>query len=114
MMPPLNWKRLISQQRGVFLITAYTDYISKILTGNTTHFDSTDKHYSYGNKGNFGIINNTSIGQYMNKKKSLNAQMNASVIETMSSTDIEVGINDLSQIIPLIRLLIAPVLNAEF
>ena len=40
--------------------------------------------------------------------------MNASIIETISSTEIEVGINDLSRIIPLVRSLVVLVYNAAF
>ena len=81
---------------------------------NTTHFDSIGKQYSYGNKGKFGVMSNTSVGQQVNKNKYVNAQINALVIEKMDSTEIEISINDLSQTITLVRSLIAPVLNIVF
>ena len=79
--------------------------------GHTTKFDSTGKYYSIGSKENFGVASNVSVDQYVNMNNFLNDQINASVIDEMSSTDIEVGIHDLSRIIPLVRSLIAPILN---
>ena len=40
--------------------------------------------------------------------------MITSIIEEISSAEIELGINDLSRIIPLVRSLITPVLNAAY
>ena len=35
---------------------------ANILSVNNTHFSSTKRYYAYGNKGNFGNINNSSVG----------------------------------------------------
>ena len=41
---------------------------SKIIfiVGNATHFGSEGMYYSYGNKGNYDIVNNSSVGTYVN------------------------------------------------
>lgn len=90
----LGEKHLLAIDRSKFIV----------LIGHTTHFDSTKKCFSYGNKGNFdGVnngnfdgVNNIPMAQYVNKKSSSKVQINATVIKEMSSTDIEVSINDLS------------------
>ena len=81
-----------------------------ILTGHTTHFESTGKYYSYGNKGAFGIKNNSSVGQYVHKKSSINA----SIIEEMVAAEVKVGVKDLSNVVPRIKSLITHVLNTAF
>ena len=39
-----------------------------IIGGSLAHFGSEGYYYSYGNKGNFGIVDGSSVGQYVNKK----------------------------------------------
>ena len=37
------------------------------MKGNSTYVGSEGNYYLYGNKGNFGNINGSSIGQYVNE-----------------------------------------------
>lgn len=37
------------------------------IQGISTHFESEGKNYSYDNKGNFGIVDGSYVGQYANK-----------------------------------------------
>ena len=41
---------------------------TNIIKGSTFHFESEEQYYSYGNKGNYGLVNGSSIGTYGNKK----------------------------------------------
>ena len=85
-----------------------------ILSGNSNFFESRGKYYYYGNKGEFGMVDTTSVGQYMMKNTSIAAQLNAATIKEMAIAEIDVDIDDLSCVIPLVISLIAPVLNTAF
>ena len=39
-----------------------------IITARTSHYGSTGLYYSYGNRGNYQMMNNSSITQYAHKK----------------------------------------------
>ena len=81
-----------------------------ILSGHTTHFDSTGKYYSYGNKRSFEMKKNSSVGQYVHKKSSINV----SIIEEMVAAELEVGVKDLSNVVPRIKSLLTPAMNTAF
>ena len=39
-----------------------------VIKKNTNHFGSRGQYYSFGNKANFAIVNNSSVSQYVSKK----------------------------------------------
>ena len=88
--------------------------------GNTTPFGSECLYYSYGNIGNYGMVNNSSVGRYANRsyvKSSLKTELshfNAIVMEEMVSYELGTGITGMTVIIPNITKLIAPVMNTAF
>ena len=89
---------------------------SNLMGGSASHFGSEGKYYSYGNKGNYGMIGTSSVGQYANRKYKDRLKMdksiiNASVIEEMASKELGAGIDGVARIIPNIRKLIAHVIN---
>ena len=43
--------------------------------------------YSYGNKGNYGMIGNSRVGKYVNKNKNTKGILNEKMIEMISSKD---------------------------
>ena len=76
---------------------------------------STAQHFnSFGNKENFGMIGNLSVGQYLNKHKHVKGHMNSSIIDTMASNEIEISIDNIARIISAIRVLIAPLFDVAY
>ena len=57
----IGWKW--RKQHHAMMIYSKNDLIG----GNVTHFGSEGMYYSYGNKGNYGMATNSSIGQYSNR-----------------------------------------------
>ena len=37
---------------------------NNLIGGSASYFGSEGKYYSYGNKGSYGMIGNSSVGQY--------------------------------------------------
>ena len=75
-----------------------------IIGSNMGHFGSEGHYYSHGNKGNFGIVDGSSVGQYVikpYKKESPTAlaKEGAKVIEEMATQELGVGIDGLSKLI---------------
>ena len=63
---------------------------TNFINANTGHFGSEGYYFSYGNKGNSGIFNSSSVGQYVNRKfknklRSTTAAFDSSVIEEMAA-----------------------------
>ena len=57
-----------------------------IIKGNSSHFGSTGKYYSFGNRANYALIDNSSVTQYVSKKfksdvKTKVAQLDAEYME---------------------------------
>ena len=87
--------------------------------GSASHFGSEGKYYSFGNKGNYGMKNNSSVGQYTNRQYKDAAKMsmsntNAIGLEEMVARELEAGIEGIAKIAPNIRKLIAPLINAAY
>jgi len=83
------------------------------------HFDSTGEYYLFGNTGNFGMVDNSSVGIYSSKVyKNVERQRKAKVIadEMESSSAIEVGygVQKLSGVIPNLHKLLSPVVDVAF
>ena len=89
---------------------------NNLMAGMASHFESEGKYYSFGNKGSYGMINNSSVGQYANRKykdesKMINSNINATIIEEMVTNKLEAGIDGIAKTIPNMRKLITPVIN---
>ena len=83
---------------------------------SANHFGSEGLNYSYGNKGNYGMIDNSSVGQYVNRQykdtvKVLKSDLNAIIMEEGVSKELKAGIDESSRNIPSIRKLIAHLFN---
>ena len=90
-----------------------------LMSSKGKHFDSTGEYYSFGNKGNFGMVNNSSIGIYCSKLyRNIENQKKAKVIaeemEKLSATEVGYGVMKLSAIIPNIHKLLSPVVDVAF
>jgi len=89
---------------------------NNLMAGMASHFGSEGTYYSFGNKGSYEKINNSSVGQYTNRKykddlKMLKSNITATVVEEMVAKELGAGIDGIAKIIPNIRKLIAPVIN---
>ena len=85
------------------------------MKGNSTHFVSKGNYYSHGNKGNFGIVDGSSVGQYVNKKitnktASERATFYARLMEQLKANEIMGGLDVLVQVFPKLKTLIAPII----
>ena len=72
------------------------------MRGSATYFGSKGLYYSYGNKGNYDMVGNSSMGQYINKPykdkmKSSTSDCNDIVMEEIV---LEVGIDGMSKTVP--------------
>ena len=89
---------------------------SNIITARTSHFSSTGLYFSFGNRGNFGLIHNSSVTQYVHKKhkNDLTTQklsIHANTFDMLSALDMKQGVSSLASVIPTLKEHIAPTLN---
>ena len=81
---------------------AINQNLPNIVDTKLSYFGSTGFYYSYGNKGNYGIKEHLSVGQYSIKiydKKMDNAILNAKLIEEMCAQEIKLGLDGLMTVI---------------
>ena len=89
---------------------------SNIIKGNSSHHGSSGNYFSFGNRANYGLLNRSSVTQYVPKKYRSNkaskaSQLDAEFMEKIVGRELELGILYLSTIIPNLKLYIAPVLS---
>ena len=89
---------------------------NNIITARTSHFGSTGLYFSFGNRGNFGMINNSSVTQYAHKKhrddlKTHKLSRHANNFDMLSALDMKQGVSSLASLIPTLKEHIAPMLN---
>ena len=89
---------------------------TNIIKGNSSHHGSSGNYFSFGNRANYGVINTSSITQYIPKKyrsvnRSITSMHDAELIEKIVGRELELSITYLSKIIPKLNLYIAPVLS---
>ena len=90
----------------------YAKYIT--VTETTKYFLSAGYIYSYGNKGNYVMISNSSVAQHVNKNKSTKGELKANTIEMMCSKEITMGIVNVCTIISTMRGFIAPIFDVSY
>ena len=86
------------------------------MEGSASHFNSEGLYYSYGNKGSYVMIDNSSVGQYGNRSyddpvENMMSDNNTDLIEELVSKELEVEIGGVAKIVPSIRKIICPKLN---
>ena len=88
---------------------------SNTAVGAFQHNASRGNYYSFGNKGNFALIDDSSVSQYAIKKSNLiTKELNNAVIEDLAANEMMIGIRSLELVIPSIRLSISPVIDTAF
>ena len=86
-----------------------------VVTKNGSEF----YYYSFGNKYNFGIVDNSSVGQYITKNfksagKTLNSKLAVDHIESMCASELGDGVGGLAKITLNVKILIAPALTIVY
>ena len=92
---------------------------NNIITSHSNHFGSSGCYYSFGNKGNYMTIDNSTVGQYASKRfattmRPNEAKYNAELIENQCALELDSSVKDLVRLIPNMRTLIAPILDLAF
>ena len=82
--------------------------------GKTNHHNSSGLYFSYGNRANFGLINNSSVSQYLNRKTNTGDHFNGKLLEELSQEEQRIGISSIARRIPIIRRLISPIIQAAY
>ena len=90
-----------------------------LIATNSSHFGSKGQYYSFGNRGNYGMIDDSSVALYVSKKykndmKHKLATMNADVLEEMAGSELESAMKDMKSVIPNLTDFIAPTLKTAF
>lgn len=90
-------------------------------SSKSKHFDSTGEYYYFRNKGNFSIINNSSVGIYATKyyiNTNSNINMKAKKIaeekESFSANEVDKAVNKLNGVVPNLNKLLSPVFDVAF
>ena len=89
---------------------------TNVIKGNSSHHGSSGNYFSFGNRANYGKINNSSITQYVPKKymsvnQSIISMHDAELMEKIVGRELELSIMYLSKLIPKLNLYIAPVIS---
>ena len=83
-----------------------------VIDAHNNHHGSTGYHFSFGNKGNYGMIDQSSIAQYATKKGiDDNKKLRCMIIEELIGRELRDGIERIGQILPNISAGILPVLK---
>ena len=92
---------------------------NNIMKGNATHHGSSGKYYSFGNKANYAIVQKSSVAQYVckpfkNDERKKKSKVQSISYEELCAHELCAGVQSLSNMIPNIRSLIAPVLTVAY
>ena len=92
---------------------------NNIITKKNNHNGSTGNYYSYGNKGNFALVDGSSVGQYTYKGfkdqlKATRAHVRDCAVDCISTHELAAGIDSLSSRVHNIRDLISPIIDAAY
>ena len=85
-----------------------------IINSEGQHHGSTGKIYSYGNTANFGLVGKSSITHYANRKCNRLSHYKGLCLEELSQMEMQCGIANLSNYIPLLPKLISPIIDVAF
>ena len=92
---------------------------NNIMDCHSSHFGSTGSYYSFGNRGNYGMIDGSSVASYAtksykNERRNTLTKINADVLEEMAACELISAVNGMSKIIHNIKNFIAPTLNVAY
>ena len=80
------------------------------------HYGSIGNYYAFGNKGSYGMVNESSIGAYSTKKstnpmKQQEINKNTDAIKEWGINEINTSTNLISKVIPNIKYMISPIID---
>ena len=81
-----------------------------IMTLANNHHGSCGEYFSWGNKGNYGMKNKSSVGSYVTRP-GLKSLLNSAFIEQMINTELQTSILKICKILPSMQNVIAPVIE---
>ena len=107
------------KKHGHFWDTKHFDIMKSckdnIIKGDVKHHQSSGSYYSWGNRGNYRTVDDSSVTQYTFKKgKGLHSELNASFIEELMMRELKNTINQMSNKLPFLSSIIAPVIGVAF
>ena len=87
-----------------------------IISKHNNHNNSEGQYYSYGNKGSFSKVTNSSVGQYANRQfkdqhKQHMSNLKNDFMHSLTAKELRNGINSLCNLLPYLKANIAPVVN---
>ena len=90
-----------------------------LASSKSKHYDSVGQYYSFGNKCNFGMVNNSSVGMYatkpyLNSDSDIKAKNYAELMEENAAIEVVTAVKGLWGIIPNIHMLISPVVDVAY
>ena len=90
-----------------------------VISKDANHHGSEGEYYSFGNKANYGMIDQSSLALYTYKKykNSISnelSELNANIIEVMAACELKLAIEDMIKVVPSLDKLIAPLLNVAY
>ena len=108
----IEWGRLIREMASM-------SKPNIMASPSMSHNESDGWYYSFGNRGAFQKINNSSVSQYSVKKstnhdKQEEIKETATAIEKIISVELKCALNTISTILPNIQMLISPVLDVGY
>ena len=83
---------------------------TNIMTLANNHHGSCGEYFSWGNKGNYGMENNSSVGCYVTKPGA-KTSLNSALIEHMVNMELHNSILQITKILPSLHNVIAPVIG---
>jgi len=83
---------------------------NNIMTLSNKHHQSTGHYFSWGNRGNYGMLENSSVGGYACKRGD-KAKMNSEFIEFMMNTELISSIKKMKKILSILPSVVAPVIR---
>ena len=81
-----------------------------IITLANNHHGSCGDYFSWGNKGNYGMKDKSSVGSYVTRP-GLKSSLNSAFIEQMVNTELQSSILKMGKILPSLPNVIAPVIG---
>ena len=92
---------------------------NNIITKENNHNGSVGHYYSYGNRGNFGMVDGSSVGQYTYKCfnsefKTMSSHIKDTAVQHICSHELGAGIDSLATRLPNIKRLISPIVDAAY
>ena len=104
---------------GIGIYKTITASKNNVIKKKNNHHQSLGGFYSYGNRGNFGMVNGSSVGQYSHKKfkddlKSMTSQIRDQAIECITCHEFASGVKTLATRVRNVKALISPIIDVAY